>query len=638
VNKYWTIKAKSEDTAEIYIYEMIGKDYFSDEGITSKKFAQDLKALGPVSQINLHLNSPGGNVWDGLGIYNVLKAHKAEKTIFIDGIAASVASAIACSGRVIMPENSLLMLHNPSGLCAGTEKDMLKVAEALNKVKGSLISIYQEKTRMSEQQISELMDEECWLCGSEAKRHGFADEVIEPVKMAALFDLSKFRNVPDSLKNVKNIGDKNKMENKTTDDTWRKDKHEERERAIACLAIGKEFKCPDLANQAIEDGWTEDQLRLALLAQIKAKGGATPGPSFKSIGEVLPAHGGKPFSRLGDQLQAVVAAARPGGKIDNRLYEVQNAASGANEAVPSEGGFLVQSDFTTELLAKTNETGVLAPLCWSFPVSGNGLEAPIIDETSRATGSRLGGVQVYRVGEGTEVTPKKPKFGKLELKLYKLMGVCYATDEVLEDATALEAIITRGFTEEIGFTVDAEIVAGTGAGECLGILNSNALVTVAKETGQLADTVQAENIINMYSRMHRTGKRSGVWLINNECWPQIFSLNMVFGTTAVPMFMPPGGLSQSPYGTLFGRPVIEIEQCEALGDKGDIIFADFNEYLLINKSPNFQNSIHVKFLTNEMTFRFTYRINGQPIWKSARTPYKGSVNATVSPFVTLQAR
>ena len=529
-----------------------------------------------------------------------------------------------------------MMLHDPSGLVVGTSEDMKKMSEALDKVKDSLITAYQDKTKMSKEQIAEMMSEETWMSAKEAKEYGFADQIDEPVRMAASFDLSMFSNIPDSLKNVKNKGDQNKMENKTTDDSWRKDKHEERERAIACLAIGKEFKCEALANTAITEGWSEDQLRLALLAQIKAKGGATPGPSFNSLGELLPAHGGKPFRNFGEQLIAIKNASIPGCMRDNRLDQIQNAASGANEGLPSEGGFLVQSDFTTELLAKANETAVLAPLCLSIPVSGNGLEAPIIDETSRATGSRLGGVQVYWTGEATEVTAKKPKFAKLELKLYKLMGVAYATDELLSDAAALEAVITRGFTGEIGFAVDASIVAGSGAGQCLGILNSNALVTVNKETGQLADTIVSENIINMYSRMHRTGKTKAVWLVNAETWPQLFQLTMTFGTSSVPMFMPPGGLSQSPYGTIFGRPVIEIEQCEALGDAGDIIFADLSQYLLINKAPNFSQSIHVKFLTDELCFRFTYRTNGQPIWKSAITPYKGS--ASISPFITLQAR
>ena len=116
---------------------------------------------------------------------------------------------------------------------------------------------------------------------------------------------------------------------------------------------------------------------------------------------------------------------------------------------------------------------------------------------------------------------------------------------------------------------DAAIVAGTGAGQPLGIVNSDALSQVTKETGQLNDTIVAENVINMFSRMTAAGKRRAVWLVNGECWPQLFGMALIIGPTGYPLYMPPGGLSQSPYGTILGRPVIEIEQCPALGDVGE---------------------------------------------------------------------
>lgn len=532
---------------------------------------------------------------------------------------------------ITMPENSLMMIHDPAGMVVGNADDMRDMAEALDKVKTGLMSAYRNKTGLNEERISELMSEETWMTASEAKLLGFADEVTEAVKIAASFDLKMFKNVPKNL----DLGGFKNMD-KDTDKNYKKDLYAERERVLALRTIGKEFKVENLADTAIQEGWTEDQLRLAVLQEIRAKS-PTSSPSFSRIGNPLPAHDGKPFRNFGEQLIAIKNASISGGKVDSRLFEITDAAAGMSEAVPSEGGFMLQPDFTTELLTKANETAVLMPLCYRVPVSGNGLRAPVIDETSRATGSRLGGVQAYWVAEATEVTSKKPKLAMLELSLKKLMGLSFATDELLEDAAALEAVITRGFSEEIGFLVDAAIVSGTGAGQPLGILNSNALVTVAKETGQTADTIVVENILNMYSRMHRQGKTRAVWLLNGECWPQLFGFHLPV-TYGVPMFLPPGGLNQTPYSTLLGRPIFEVEQCEKLGDVGDILFADLGQYLLIDKASgiNTQTSIHVKFLTDETAFRFTYRCDGQPIWKSAVTPYKGS--ATRSPFITLAER
>lgn len=638
--KYFSIRAKGAQTAEIFIYEQIGKDYWDDSGVGAKQFAQDLKALGDIDKIILRINSPGGSVFEGLAIYNTLNAHSAEKEVHIDGIAASIASVIAMVGDpVIMPENALLMIHDPTGLVMGDAEDMRKMAETLDKVKDSILSAYASKTQLSSAEIAQLMSEETWMSAEEAVHYGFADQIAEPVRIAAHFNFSMFKNVPNKLKNFGGYkkmkdSDKDKDEN---DKVYRKDFYNEHQRVDDLLAIGRDFKCMDLATQFISDGKSPEDLREKLLAQVKATNPGA-GPDFKHIGGVSPMHGGRPYKNFGEQLVAIKNASVPGGKVDHRLFEISNAGAGMNETVPSEGGFAVQEDFTTVLLQKANEIATLAPLCQTIPVSGNGLKAPVIDETNRATGSRLGGVQAYWTMEGGEVTsPKKPKLAMLELGLKKLMGVCYMTDELLSDASALESVVTRGFTDELAFMLDAAIVNGSGAGQPLGILKSNALLSIDKEIGQSADTIQSENVINMYARMHKAGKRRAVWLVNAEAWPQLFQLNMIFGTTAVPLYMPPGGLSQSPFGTLFGRPVIECEQCEALGDLGDIIFADFGEYLLIDKGGlNFQSSMHVRFLTDEMCYRFIYRVDGQPIWKAALTPYKGT--KTVSPFVALQAR
>ena len=340
----------------------------------------------------------------------------------------------------------------------------------------------------------------------------------------------------------------------------------------------------------------------------------------------------KRFASFGEQLMAAYRAATPGGKVDERL--TTRAASGLNESTPSDGGFLVQQDFVTELLKRTYETGILASKVKKIPIStnANGMKINAIDEDSRANGSRWGGVQTYWEGEADEITASKPKFRQMELSLKKLTGLCYATDELLQDAAALEAVIRQAFAEEFGFKIDDAILSGSGEGEPLGILNSGAIVTVAKEASQ-TDIITVENLIKMWNRLWSRSRANAVWYINQELEPYLYTLKI----GDKPVYIPAGGLSEKPYGTLFGRPVVPIEQCSAAGEVGDIILADIGQYLLIDKGGvKSASSIHVRFLYDENVFRFIYRVDGKPIWTKPLTPYKGS--ATVSPFVTLAKR
>ena len=345
------------------------------------------------------------------------------------------------------------------------------------------------------------------------------------------------------------------------------------------------------------------------------------------------------FKSLGEQLVAVVKAGKPGGQVDPRLHNIRAAATGLNETVPSEGGFLLQPDLTTDLLQDVFTTGVLAAKCRRIPISSNANSIKIngIDETSRAS-TRYGGILGYWEEEAAEKTKSKPKFRRIELNLKKLIGLCYATDELLDDASALEGFIRTAFPGEFGFLVDDSIVNGTGGGQPLGILNAGCLVSVAKETGQKAATIVAENVIKMYSRIFPSSLARAEWYINANVQPQLFTMSLAVGTGGVPVYMPAGGLSGQPYGTLFGRPVIPIEQAATLGTVGDIIFADLaGGYILAEKGGIKSDvSIHVNFIYDESVFRFVLRIDGQPVRASALTPYKGT--DTLSHFVALATR
>lgn len=200
MNKNWyKITAQADQKAEILIYEQIGEDFFGD-GISAEGFATELKALGELDEITVRINSPGGNVFDGNAIFNILRAHKATIIVAIDGIAASIASVIAMAGdKIIMPENAMMMIHDPSGLTMGTAEDMRKAAAALDQVKLSLMAAYNTRVDMAHDELNQMMKDETWLTAVEAVDLGFADEVAEPVRFAAKFDLSMFKHPPKNL-------------------------------------------------------------------------------------------------------------------------------------------------------------------------------------------------------------------------------------------------------------------------------------------------------------------------------------------------------------------------------------------------------------------------------------------------------
>ncbi len=341
------------------------------------------------------------------------------------------------------------------------------------------------------------------------------------------------------------------------------------------------------------------------------------------------------FKSLGEQLDAIMKAAIPGSTRDVRLKTI----SGLGEQVPADGGFLIQQEFASEILKLTHETGQLASRCRKITIgpNANGIKIPRVDESTRVDGSRWGGVLAYWKAEGAQKTTKKPAFGQLSLELHKLTGLCHATDEMLADSTALESIIRQAFAEEIGFKVDDAIINGDGAGKPLGILEAPCLVSVTIESGQAADTIVAENVIKMWAQMYGPSRRNAVWLINQDIEPQLYTLSLAVGTGGIPVYMPPNGLSAQPYATLYGRPVIPCEQCATLGDAGDIILADLSQYIIIEKGGiDIASSIHLRFDYDETAFRFVYRMDGQPAWAAALTPYKGS--NTQSPFVVTAAR
>jgi HK97 family phage major capsid protein len=290
------------------------------------------------------------------------------------------------------------------------------------------------------------------------------------------------------------------------------------------------------------------------------------------------------------------------------------------------------------LFQRVYEDSALLSRTDNYTVTGNSMVFPRSAESSRATGSRYGGVQSFWVQEGGSVTATRPTFGQLTLKLNKLMTFAGITDELISDAgMAMPTYINKAFSDEINFMVSDAIIRGTGAGQPLGLLNAPCKLSVSAEAGQAAATVVPANIVKMYARLWAGARNKAVWFINQDVTPQLFLMTLGIGTAGIAVYMPPGGLSGKPYATLLGLPVIEIEQCESLGTEGDIVLVDLSHYVTISKgNMDAQTSAHFYFDTDQQAFRVTYRLDGQPWWHSAVTPYKGT--NTQSMVVTLATR
>lgn len=347
----------------------------------------------------------------------------------------------------------------------------------------------------------------------------------------------------------------------------------------------------------------------------------------------------KHFSSLGEQL-ASIARHYLGNGTDARLVR---APSGAGETDPSAGGFLVQTDFIANILMRVYDEGELIKRVFKLPISSgaNSIKIPAVDETSRATGSRWGGVQSFWASEGDSVAASKPKFRTITLDLKKLFSTWTVTDEILADSVALTGVANQAFSEEIIFMTEDAIFEGTGAGQPAGIMKSPALVTVASEKGQASKTILWPNIVAMEAQMWSRSFKNAAWFINVACKPQLYQMNQAAGTGGMPVYLPNGTLGSSatgtPQATLLGLPVIPIEYANDLGTAGDIVLADLSQYVLADKGGlQMMSSIHVRFLTDEMTFRVTYRVDGQPGWNAPLTPFKGSKQ--LSPYVALASR
>ena len=316
----FTFKASADESApaEILIYDQIGRDFWSGEGVVAKEFAQELAKIPAARKITVGINSPGGSVHEGLAIYNLLSARRNQVTCRIDGLAASIASIIALAGsKLVMPASALLMIHDPSGMCMGTADEMREMATALEKHKEALVNVYEEKTKKPRAEIEQAMKDETWFTAADAKAFGLVDDVTAEVAASNTFDLSQFRRVPASLKNQtkppapNESGATTSIMNRT-------------EMIALATALGIKF----------DNAATDEQLKAALIAHKPAAPPAPDNSTAEDLKAIKAQLETERRARVTAEVQACADAGRiPGASVKDWVVDIlaaPNAEGGAN--------------------------------------------------------------------------------------------------------------------------------------------------------------------------------------------------------------------------------------------------------------------------------------------------------------------
>lgn len=332
----------------------------------------------------------------------------------------------------------------------------------------------------------------------------------------------------------------------------------------------------------------------------------------------------------------------PLGAMDERLY-FHAAATGMRQASGADGGFLVPPAFSTVIWDGLNNTAEnLLSLTDNYTIEAGqeSLTFPANGETTRVGGSVYGGVIAYWLAEADQIPNTKAKLRQMKIEPQQLAALVYVTDKLLRNATALDQFVTRASTDAINFQVGNAILRGNGVGQPLGILNSGSLVTITKETSQLAGTFQGLNAVKMFGRLHPRMRASAVWLINVDVTSQLWRYSNVpvldpTSTTAVGGAMLP--IFNPEKYTILGRPIVETEYNSTVGTAGDVVLAAMKAYATGTRGGiDAAVSMHLRFDFAESAFRFIFEVDGQPWLNAPLTPAQGT--NTLSSFVAVETR
>lgn len=342
------------------------------------------------------------------------------------------------------------------------------------------------------------------------------------------------------------------------------------------------------------------------------------------------------FKSFGEFAQSVKMAGQRNGSIDDRLMIGAAAPTTfGNEAAGGDGGFDIPPQYSTDIWTHSLEQQSLLPFTDNTDIGGNSMVLPK-DETT-PWGSD--GIRAYWQAEASAATQTKPKLSVTQMRLHKLLALVPITDELLADSVALGSYLSKKLPISIRWKTDEAILFGTGNGQPLGALQSNAAIVQAKDSGQATLTLTATNLANMISRLPAGSFGRAIWLINNNVLPALFTMTLGNYPIYLPASNPSvGGIQVSPYGTLLGRPIIVSQHAKSFSSQGDVSLLDLSYYRTITKPEGIKTdmSLHLYFDADAAAFRATFRVDGQPAIYNPIAPANGSTN--LSPFVQLAAR
>lgn len=518
--------------AEILLYEPIGKDIWGD-GIGAKDFAVDLKSLGDVACLNIRINSPGGSVFEGLAIYNLLLAHPAEKKCYIDGVAASIASVIAMAGHsIIMPDNALMMIHDPTALVIGSSEDMRKMADVLDKTKQSLMTAYKTKCTCTDEKLMQMMTDETWLSAQEALDCGLATEIVQPVKMAAIaaFDFSLYQHTPEAIKNAAAAaatgssgdsasggGDGNPLAAAAAKRSQagvianiQKRKEYHMKKCIHCgadLADGATCACQNVRVAAVKDRNSEISDILAIAAKHNclpmAQKYIAEGKSKAEFVEAMLTENftAQPItipdpiigmSAKETRAYSIVKAIRDMAE-SGKVQGLEAEASAAAEKISGRQaqGFFIPQDvmiFNPRNVMQSGDNTKGGFLVGTEVLTGSLIELlrnkTLVAQLGARTLSGLvgniaiprvtGGAAAYWLSETSPGTAADQAFGQLGLVPHRLVGdTAYSKELVMQSSVDVEGFIRDDLMRVLAIAKDLAAIAGTGAaGQPQGILNT----------------------------------------------------------------------------------------------------------------------------------------------------------------------
>ena len=338
------------------------------------------------------------------------------------------------------------------------------------------------------------------------------------------------------------------------------------------------------------------------------------------------------FASIGDFARVALNKTR---MPDARKQKVDEAMNVYSSLDPASAGFLIPEQYASEIRQVALPQQVVRPRATVIPMSGLRAIMPYVDETTHS-GSLFGGMTFSWTPESGTISPTEAKFGRVALEAVKLTGLSRVPNELWNDAPALSGWLMRSIPQGLAFTEDLAFITGTGVGQPLGVQNvaNTALITVTKESGQAANTIVTENILNIYSRMLPQSLPNSVWLANPGTLPQLMLLSIAVGTGGAPVSLV--DIHAAPNMTMLGRPLILTEKVPALSSAGDVGLYDFSFYLIGDRQAvSLESSTESRFANDETELRAILRVDGRPWIQSAITPVYGN---TLSPFVVLGAR